>query len=339
MRTVSRRGFSSGVLALIAAACGGKVGDEPSTGDLPDGEAPSTPSPGTPFTPPPPDPGIGFAPVRNDAPPPVIVWSWTTPEQAAEVRAGKVLFTVESSPTMGRGYLFDVLQQRADAGDAVAARLVGPELLKGRFGWSNPWATVRGATDGESYGLELLAITMKRDTLYARVTASGGDITFVDGAGKDVASDAALAAYDRVGGILFHNDVDSNKVCGTLGVIGSGSGGGAMIYREIYLGNEAQIASFSHRTQDILDAITKSQADLVALRDALQQAATTTLQWQCRASLEWAFGAPPSSSVDRYLASLAFATPLYTPTAANLSALVAELEKARFVPDPFVLTP
>ena len=40
----------------------------------------------------------------------------------------------------------------------------------------------------------------------------------------------------------------------------------------------------------------------------------------------------------RYLAGLAFATERYDPTPANLDAIVAELDRARFTPDPFVVT-
>ena len=333
---MTRRGFSSGLLALIAAACGGKIdgeGDSPSAPSTPTHDDPPPDFPGT--AAPAPDPGLGFGPAASLAVPSVI-WSWTTAAQAAEVRAGGVLFTVDSSPTMGRGYLFDVLQKLADGGDAAATRLVGPELSKGRFGWHNPWATVRGATDGESYGLELLAITMKPDTLYALVSASGGVLGFVDATGNAVAIDAALAAWDRVGGILFHNDIDSNQLCSTVGSRGTAAGGGAMIYREIYIGNEAQIASFSHKTQDILDAITSSAASLVSLRDWMKTASfsKTTLDWECFASQLWTY-LTPQSSVERYLASLAFATPLYTPTPVNLDAIVGELVKARFVVDPF----
>lgn len=335
MRTVGRRGFSSGMLAFLAAACGGKVAaDERSNGVSDAGTA--RVSDGGPDVL---DPGYTPVPPFFDGTPPDVVWSWTTAAQAADVRAGRVLFTVGESPTMGRGYLFEVLQGRARAGDEAAAQLVGDRLFKGRFGWSNPWATARGATDGESYGLELLAIRMKPDTLYARVGMRDTKISFVTAEGEAISTATALGSSDRIGGILFDNDLESGKGCGTLGPIGTAPGGGDLIYREVYLGNEAQIASFSHRTQGILDAIAASRAELVALRTEL--AASPPPSWrqlQCYIPSLWAGWARPTTALDRYLASLAFATQRYEPTLANLDAMVAELDRARFTPDPFIVT-
>lgn len=336
MRSIGRRGFSGGMLSLLAAACGGRVAAD-------DGAPSTTPDAGRGVTPPPyvplpaPEP---FLPVDTTSPPPEVVWSWTTAAQATEIRKGSVLFTVESSPTMGRGYLFELLEERAGGGDGAAARLVGRELAKGRFGWSNPWATVRGAAEGESYGLELLAIRMKPDTLYARVSARSPAISFVDARGAAVGTGTALANFELVGGILFDNDLESGKGCGTNGPIGTAPGGGNLFYREIYLGNEARIASFSHRTEDILAAIDASRVALLD-RDLRTEATTyprTRAQLACDTAAIWRGDGPSQGAVARYLAGLAFATGRYDPTPANLDALVAELDRARFTPDPFVVT-
>jgi hypothetical protein len=191
----------------VGGACGGEIG----TRDERSGPAPEEPPPpdfdisesATETPAQPPDPNLAFSPVGPNDAPPAIVWSWTTEEQIEELRRDKILFTRESSPTLGRGHLFDILDARAKNGDETAARLVGIELAKGRFGWSNPWATVRGAAPGESYGRELLAITMKADTWYARVQTSRNEITFVDAAGAPVDRKTALASFERVGGTSF----------------------------------------------------------------------------------------------------------------------------------------
>lgn len=335
MRSMGRRGFSGGMLSLLAAACGGRLAADDSapattTPDAGRGSTPYVPLPST-------EP---FLPVDTMSPPPEVVWSWTTAAQAVEIRKGSVLFTVESSPTMGRGFLFELLQERADGGDGSAARLVGRELAKGRFGWSNPWATVRGAAEGESYGLELLAIRMKPDTLYARVSTRNPAITFVDAKGEAVGTGTALANFELVGGILFDNDLESGNGCGTNGPIGTAPGGGNLVYREVYLGNESRIASFSHKTQDILDAIAASRAALVD-RELRTEATTyprSRAQLACDTASIWRGYGSLQGAVGRYLAGLAFATERYDPTPANLDAIVAELDRARFTPDPFVVT-
>lgn len=182
MTQLTRRGFAAGTLAIVSGACGGLASRGEDGAAPPEANAPPPSAGFGPASPPaaplPPDPMLAFAPVAANAPPPSVVWSWTTAEQVAELRRDRILFTRESSPALGRGHLFDILDARAAKGDAAAARLVGVELAKGRFGWTNPWATVRGATTSESYGRELLAITMKPDTWYARVLTSREELAF-----------------------------------------------------------------------------------------------------------------------------------------------------------------
>ena len=321
---------------MVAGGCGGKTTDDSrstETEPSPPAESPAG-EPGFPPSTPPADPGLAFSPVSSPGAPPAVVWSWTTTEQADEIRRDKVLFTRESSPTLGRGFLYDVLEERAAKGDAVAARLAGTELAKGRYGWSNPWATVRGATPTETYGDELLMIEMRADTWYARVRSDDKRIDFVDSSGSLVPTDEALASFERVGGILFDHDRETSAHCFT------GSGGGGLVYREIYVGNEARLASVSHRTGAILDVLEAhiQQLEVFSLWLRAQgDAPLGHLFWPCDAY--WTWQRKPLDTVERYLGSLAFATDAYRPTAQNVDAIVAELRKRRFVPAPFTHSP
>lgn len=338
MARLTRRGFTAGALAIVSGACGGVTREpyqdppggpvEPGPGDLP----PNGPG----GVAPPPDPGLPFGPVTRDGGPPAAIWSWTTPEQAAEIRRDGILFTRESSPTLGRGFLFSVLDERAANGDAAAARLAGTELAKGRFGWHNPWATVLGAVPGEAYGLELLRIEMRADTWFARLRASRAEIDFVDTAGQPVPTATVLASFERVGGILFENDIPRPGCAyGTIDV-----GGGGLVYREIYVGNEARLATFSHRTAAALAEVESAIAELGTFHDYLLASGHVNL-----AQGECSFGGPAiwsrgelGGSTNRYLASLAFASPTYAPDATTIAAIIAELERARFIPDPYIHT-
>lgn len=330
MARLTRRNFATGALTLVAGSCAIK---RPGYVDAVEEDPPPTDGPvERPRVPPPPvDPGLAFSPVRTTGAPPAVVWSWTTTEQADELRRDKVLFTRESSPTLGRGLLFDVIEERAAKGDAAAARLAGIELAKGRFGWSNPWATVRGATSDETYGDELLRIEMRADTWYARVRSSDVAIEFVDARGGAIATDTALASFDRVGGIVFEHDREvERESCST------GSGGGGIVYREIYVGNEARLAAVSHRTQEILGVLEARIDELEAFRlwlAAPGSPSASWFAWACNAVAMWQ--GEPVDTIDRYVGSLAFATEAYRPTEPNIAAIVEELRKRRFVPDPF----
>ena len=216
------------------------------------------------------------------------------------------------------------------SGDAAAARLTGTELAKGRFGWHNPWATILGAVPGESYGLELLRIEMRPDTWFARVQASKAEIDFVDATGQAVPTATALASFERVGGILFENDIPRGDCC-------TGSGGGGLVYPEIYVGNEARC--------DVLPSHRGDAATLESASPSSRSSATTSSPRACSAPRDGvrlggpsAFARRAGTSTGRYLASSRSHRPTYAPDAKSVAAIIAELERARFVPDPYVHT-
>lgn len=340
---LSRRGFGAGALAIVAGGCGSRTalqgeGDDvgPGLDTSPDDQSPAPPNG---FEPAPAvdDPGIAFDPSRSPLVPPAAVWSWTTAEQAAELRRDRVLYTRGSSPTLGRGRLFEVLAERASRGDATAAALDSASTLeKGRFGWTNPWATVLGATPGETYGTELLRIELRPDTWWARLRLTSDVIDFVDATGASVPTAKALAAMDRVGGILFDHDVETFQVCGT------GSGEGALLYREIYLANEARVARASHRTKETSAAIASAGDELDALlawmASQFELPRWSRFDFACRALEVWRRGG--AGTFERYVASLAFATEPYLPAQETVARIVGALRERRFtVSDPFELVP
>jgi hypothetical protein len=343
---LTRRRFAAGAIAIGTGACAGG-GLEEKKPAVPVAAAPpmeAGPSPAQPdraeagapldLTA---DPDLALNPVLDGAAPPLVVWSWTTTEQAAELRKNRVLFTRTRSPTLGRGLLFDVLTQRSKKGDPVAARLAGPALAKGRFGWHTPWPTILGAASGETYGLELLRIELRRDSWFARVRTSKEEISFVDLSGAPVPTAKALASFDRVAGIMFENDVQANWACPRTR--GTGSGECGLIYREVYLGNDQRIASWSHRTAAILGVLEGHAAELTRLRDWLAVGGGGDPgYWDARTAQTWRGGAA-TTTLDRYLGSLAFVYVQYTPDAAHIGAIVDKLREARFTPDPLVHAP
>src|SRR6185503_699013 len=109
---------------------------------------------------------FSFDPVSPSNPVRRVLWSWTTKEQAAELRAGAPLFTRSESPGLGRGTLFHWLDEQ----QGVEAKLLREErFTKGRYAWVNPWAIASGFA-GEDYGTELLRIELEPEARFGYVT-------------------------------------------------------------------------------------------------------------------------------------------------------------------------
>ncbi|HRG98976.1 MAG TPA: hypothetical protein PLR99_22150 [Polyangiaceae bacterium] len=353
MRRIGRRPFL--LSSLVLAACGGSIAAAPdaSTGDAaPPTPPPPTPSPSFPppngfdAAPPPPpqecadrNPAAGLAALTGfgQATPTLPrLYSFTTKAQADGLRRGDPLFSKTTTDSGHRGYLFNVLEARAKTGDEVASLLAGPRFEAGRFAWPFLAGT---RVSPERYGDEILAFTFKPDALFVTVSAKRADYRFYDARGASVPYATGLAAPDRLAAFLFLNDqmavVDTfgNPVrCG--GTIDVG-----LVYREFYLGNLGMIAEWSLGTQAIVDRVTAEVSDLRSLARDLD-CSGGALGPSCDAVLQkWTrIG---STRADKLLASMAFATPfgrsgLLPP---DLTRLADDLDKLRFTPSPFVVTP
>lgn len=349
MRTLGRRPFL--LSGLVLAACGGSLANGPDASS-PDA---SSPEPPTPTLPPPsgfdasPPPGPQDCVDRNPSAPLVALtglgqreptlprlYSFTTKAQAAGLRSGDVLFSKGATDTGHRGYLFNVLEVRAKAGDTIAALLAGPRYETGRFAWPFLAGT---RVSPERYGDEVLAFTFKPDALFVTVSAQVAAYAFYDARGEGVPYATAIAAPERLAAILFLNDsmaqVDSfgraMSCGGTLDV--------GLVYREFYLGNLGMIAEWSLGTQAILDRITAEVADLRSLARDLD-CTGGALGPTCDAVLQkWA--RVGSTRADKLLASMAFATPFGRSglRPADLSRLADDLATLTFAPSPLVVTP
>src|SRR6185369_17398673 len=136
------------------------------------------------------------------------LFTWTTDEQAAELRRDQVLFTRSERPGIGPGYAFQIIEQMAQnqssSERAMLASLLGGELFaKARFAWSEPWATRMG-WPGEEYGRNLLRIVLKPEAWVAVIRQ--GNLTVYDQGGQYVPLVDALAAPTRLGMIFYEKD-------------------------------------------------------------------------------------------------------------------------------------
>lgn len=263
-----------------------------------------------------------------------VLFSWTTDEQASELRATPTLLTRSERSDGTRTKVSEALATLASADDALAKVLTGPAFQKGRFGWPNAWSTLRGWPD-ESYGKSLLRIVLKPEAWLAHL--ADGELRVFDLQQQPIALEQALATPERIAAVFFVNTQRRNGYgyCGTFVDCAPSA------YREYFVNNEAMIEEWSLGTDAILAEIERGR-DLVSLlrraSDNLQF--SDSCDFSGRTLCTWGGELPPNSSLtDVYASALALASPYYEPTVENLTALELALEAARFTLNPFVHQP
>ena len=270
------------------------------------------------------------------------LFSWTTAEQAAEIRAGGVLMTRTEREGLGPGYAMEVLAKVANGGlptDPVfaaqaqlAALLSGPRFEKARYAWSEPWAT-RVGWPGEDYGNKLLRIMLREDAWLA--VYDSGSLSVVDMSNLDVPVEDALARPERLAGVFFiQGGGDGGPECG--GSFRSGGDG----YREFIIGNEAMIEEWSLGTSEIRARIEADAARVQGFFERMRPCPPTqdAHRWNLDVCCAWNHD-PYDGELNAYEAALAIPSAKYLPQAAPLAALLQALEDSLFEPDPFVVEP
>jgi hypothetical protein len=278
--------------------------------------------------------GSPFCPqmVFNTAPAERVLYSWTTPEQAEELRRDRVLLTRTETAGLGRGYAFTSMDELAARGTAAAnqllARLSGELFTKVRYAWPNAWATRMG-WPGEDYGNQLLRIVLKADAWIVVVSDRVG-IAVIDMNDEVVPIERALAESHRIGAVYFYRvDIQGQ------GTFSSCSGG----YREFIVGNEAMIEEWSLGTDQIKDQL---EADATLIEGLLTSvrvspAAITPTEFNATVVCRWDHR--PITEVDAYVRCLSLPSENYAPLPAQLAALTEALRAASFDADPLVVTP
>ncbi len=264
------------------------------------------------------------------------LYTWTTDEQIAELREGKLLLTRTEREGLGPGYAFDVLTGIAAYDtqpiNQLAAYLAGEAFAKARYAWPHPWATRMG-WPGESYGNNLVRILLREDAWI--VSVRSGTLEVRDAQNAIITLEQALATPERIALIFFEKDSSSGgPVCGGSFVDGANG------YREYIVGNEAMIEEWSIATPEIL---AKLDSDLTLLHTFLERirncpATEDPIAWNLEVCCSW-----PSTGIasefSSYEQSLAMPSPYYLPAPAEMVELIETLESARFAPDPLIVSP
>ena len=264
-------------------------------------------------------------------------FSWTTDEQAAELRQDRVLFSRTERPGLGAGYAFQVIdnfaQDQSLPERAELATLVGKLFSKARFAWPSPWATRMG-WPGEDYGGNLLRIVLKPEAWV--VVIKGGDLAVFDLQNQLVTLAQARANPERVGAIFYQKaGLDGGPSCG--GSFVSGSNG----YREFILGNLAMVEEWSLGTQQIHDRLSANIEQLGAFLPLIRSCPITSSaqQWNLSVVCNWD---RPQTSFDTelfaYEQALAIPSDNYLAVPERIAAMIETLQGDLFELDPLVVT-
>jgi hypothetical protein len=277
--------------------------------------------------------------LANHAPARRVLYSWTTPEQAEELRRGRRLFLGPEEIGKGRGYAFDVIAGLAITGapegaGALAKRFTTELFPTIRYAWPQPWATRMG-WPRENSGNQLLRIVLKESAWTALVM--NGEIRVVDASNQGVSMADALGSPERIGAIFFLKDQASGGA-GCLGPVIGGVTGAT--YRQFILGNEATIEEWSLGTEEIRQRIAADISLLSTFLDGVRGCPPVINDWGALLACEWtspadALGDPTAS----YFRALALASELYLPARQPIANLVDTLRGDLFEPDPLIVRP
>lgn len=233
-----------------------------------------------------------------------VLYSWTTPANIAALRKTRRLLT--ATATTG-GFVSPLLralalasQQPGPGRDIARMLITNPVLLRRRYAWPHPFATVLGLGD-RTYGTALIRMELQPTAWIGRFDPTAAEpFSFRDARGATIDLADVLAHPERVGAI-FHVRTEL-----------------AVPFREYVVCNPTMVASWSVGTPEI-----RAELDAeVATIAAVARVATTT---SASAAPAWAHG-DSSGWLGQWHTALAFDNPRYRATPATLATLAAALD-------------
>jgi len=269
-------------------------------------------------------------------------FSWTTDEQAVELRQDRVLFSRSERPGLGAGYAFQVIQNFAQDQSlperAGLATSLAELFSKARYAWYEPWATRMG-WPGEDYGGNLIRIVLKPEAWV--VVIKGGDVAVLDLQNQFVPVAQARANPTRIGAIFYQKDSsEGGPFCAGGGSFSAGGGSG---YREFILGNLAMVEEWSLGTQQIRERLSANVEQLGTFLPRIRSCPVTSSaqQWNTSVVCNWDLGEQPFADGELFAYEQALAIPSdnYLAVPERIAAMIETLQGDLFEPDPLVVTP
>lgn len=244
------------------------------------------------------------------------LYTWTTVEQLAQLRASKELLVADAQ-TGGWSSPFHRALAEVPADGSPLAELArqlrdDPELRRCRYAWPNPFATTMGL-GARRYGDALIEIELAPTAWIARFEPDAAEpLRVVDLDGAPVELERVAAAPERVAA-LFHV---------------SGPPRERLAFREYVVCNEAMVAAWSIASADIRATVAAELALVEHLR-ARTLAQLPGPAIVSPAAPDWRRADPNPTALMLWHASLAFDNPRYRPGPIELDAIVATLAGLR----------
>lgn len=178
---------------------------------------------------------------------PRVLYTWTTPEQLAELQGGGAVLSRDRSKAHGHANVDHYLSLHAHrAGGAkkpvgyAAGVLFRQAFARKRFAWTTALGTVRGL-GGAPYGSVLMRITLRPDAIHVNVRGNSFAVS-----GKDFPMSELARYAPRIGAAFF----DTRE------------------YREYILPNESMIAEVAVGTPELEKELADERHLLAELRKA-----------------------------------------------------------------------
>ncbi len=241
-------------------------------------------------------------------------YTWTSAEQVAALRGGEDFLSADATtggrPTPFHQALAKLAKDSGQASEVARLLVDDPGLRRRRYAWVSAFATVLGLGP-RRYGDELIEVELRGESWLGKFDpVSSQPLEFVNLEGEPVTLAQVLAEPGRIAAV-YH--LRSREI---------------PAYREYVLCNQAMIRRWSIRTPKLalhLERERRLLADLVA--DAFVRLPDAAIVE--RATPHWRRAGGAASAPGIWRASLAFDTPRYRPSIANLRRIDTALAEAR----------
>ncbi len=240
-------------------------------------------------------------------------YTWTSAEQVAALREGGDFLSADAAtggrPTPFNQALMDLAKGNGQASEIARLLVDEPGLRRHRYAWVSAFATVLGLGP-RRYGDELIEVELTAESFVGKFDpVSSKPFEFVSLAGEPVSLAQVLEKPGRIAAI-YH--LRSQEV---------------PAYREYVLCNQAMIRRWSLRTPELAARLQRERRLLADLaEDAFVRLPDEAIMEPATPYWRGAEGA--ASALGLWRASLAFDTPRYRPSTANLERMDAALAEA-----------
>jgi hypothetical protein len=258
-----------------------------------------------------------------------VLYTWTTPDQIADLRKSGVLLVKDgSTKPSGFDVELDAVWSGKGTGSDLAALLRShPGLIKQRYAWTAPLATrrtlnVADPNGDHGYGDALIRVVLRDDAYVGKFESALTDPwKWVDMHGRAVPTWEVVAHPERIGAV-YH-------------VVSAGSSSYPIAYREYVLCNETMIDEWSVATQIIRDEVEEE----TTLVEALAKFDLVTASAPPDVSSSWPAVHSLQSLEEDWSAAVAFANAHYLPTKKNLEDLARVMRAWDPTPPELVMRP